>query len=392
MRGEHLDSKVPTVLIVRFSSIGDAVLATSAMERIKLQFPNSRIVLLVKKQYASLFHPHPFLDEVVAFEGFNAGLWRRLYDLKITAILDLHSNTRSLLVKLRFWNIPSISFKKHGFRRWMLVKKWSKKSSDSVVNRYLQATDKLLSHYAIAGNASFEQDGKADVSETNATWPAANGNGFPTAVGNETARWPGLSLGDFSQALSGHTNQQISSLIPKRYGVMHISATYNTKRIPLSVWRHILEHRSENVVITGGKEDIDNAKALVKLAAEVNKLAKYELVNAVGEATLTQTAAIVQGALWYVGGDTGFTHVAAAYGVPHLTVWGNTSPELGFATWLGDKYPMEIRQDLRVEGLKCQPCSKLGYYACPEGHFSCMKLQNLQELESKLQILRDRNK
>ncbi|MGZ4038771.1 MAG: glycosyltransferase family 9 protein, partial [Bacteroidia bacterium] len=27
---------------------------------------------------------------------------------------------------------------------------------------------------------------------------------------------------------------------------------------------------------------------------------------------------------------------------------------------------------LEVKGLSCRPCSKLGYAACPKGHFKCM--------------------
>lgn len=338
------------------------------MEKIKRECPSARVLLLIKKQYSSLFQDHPFLDEIIGFDGFNAGLWNRLYALNISAILDLHRNSRSFWIKCKFWNVPAVSLDKRGFRRWLLVKKWSKQAVESVVLRYLKATKELLGVLNIRHT-------KMDA--------GANLDGLIT---------PGLSLPDFRHTLEPLKQQDWWTLEKKRYGVLHISATYNTKRIPAAVWRTIMELQAEDLVITGGPEDARNAQALVDMSENHPGKHGFRTMNAVGKTNLQQTAALVQGAQWFVGGDTGFTHVAAAYGVPHVMVWGNTAPDLGFSTWLGDKFNAEIRQDLRVAGLKCQPCSKLGHDACPEGHFACMKMQNMQELESKLQFLRDRKK
>ena len=61
---ETIPSK-PTILLVRFSSIGDIVLTTAAMAYLKQELPGVRLVLVTKKSFAPLFREHPFLDDVV---------------------------------------------------------------------------------------------------------------------------------------------------------------------------------------------------------------------------------------------------------------------------------------------------------------------------------------
>jgi ADP-heptose:LPS heptosyltransferase len=64
-------------------------------------------------------------------------------------------------------------------------------------------------------------------------------------------------------------------------------------------------------------------------------------------------------------------HIAAAFGKPIFSVWGNTVPAFGM-------YPYKTEfQALEVLGLPCRPCSKIGYAKCPQGHFKCMREQNL---------------
>jgi ADP-heptose:LPS heptosyltransferase len=61
-------------------------------------------------------------------------------------------------------------------------------------------------------------------------------------------------------------------------------------------------------------------------------------------------------------------HIAAAFHKKILSVWGNTTPELGMYPYL----PSEGSEILEVKGLSCRPCSKLGYHECPKKHFRCM--------------------
>ena len=41
---------------------------------------------------------------------------------------------------------------------------------------------------------------------------------------------------------------------------------------------------------------------------------------------------------------------------------------------------------VEVKGLKCRPCSKLGYKKCPKGHFKCMNDINTDQVVSLLKV------
>jgi heptosyltransferase-2 len=65
--------------------------------------------------------------------------------------------------------------------------------------------------------------------------------------------------------------------------------------------------------------------------------------------------------------DTGLMHIAAAFRKKIYSIWGNTIPEFGM-------YPYRTNFIIyEKKGLSCRPCSKIGYAACPKGHFKCME-------------------
>jgi heptosyltransferase-3 len=74
------------------------------------------------------------------------------------------------------------------------------------------------------------------------------------------------------------------------------------------------------VVLTGGKDAAEIAY-VESIAREVRGA-----VNLAGKLTLSQTAALLQSARAYVGPDTAVTHMAAAVGVPVVSLYGPSNP------------------------------------------------------------------
>ena len=44
-------------------------------------------------------------------------------------------------------------------------------------------------------------------------------------------------------------------------------------------------------------------------------------------------------------------------------------------------------RQFEVNGLSCRPCSKLGYSACPKGHFKCMNMIDEMEVAKAVAAL-----
>ena len=109
-----------------------------------------------------------------------------------------------------------------------------------------------------------------------------------------------------------------------------------------------------------------------------------KIYNSCGKFNLNESAALVQHARVVVSNDTGLMHVAAAFNKPVISLWGNTSPQMGMFPYYGFNNLKDrvAAQSIIMENEKlyCHPCSKLGYNKCPKGHFRCMNDLSMNEL------------
>ena len=53
------------ILIIRFSSIGDIILATSPLRTIRKKFPNAQIHFLTLDDFAPILEFHPDIDRLI---------------------------------------------------------------------------------------------------------------------------------------------------------------------------------------------------------------------------------------------------------------------------------------------------------------------------------------
>jgi hypothetical protein len=154
------------------------------------------------------------------------------------------------------------------------------------------------------------------------------------------------------------------------------------------------------LILLGGPED---AAVGEKLAA----IDPIKIYNACGKFNLNESAGLVRQAKLVVTHDTGLMHIAAAFKRPVVSIWGNTVPEFGMYPYYGENYLYHYRGRaggdkgsdgdrgsgdgrgpfgglpyalMEVKGLKCRPCSKIGYNKCPKGHFKCMEEQPVERI------------
>ena len=100
--------------------------------------------------------------------------------------------------------------------------------------------------------------------------------------------------------------------------------------------------------------------------------------SACGQCNMGQSASLIRQANVIISHDTGLMHIAAAFKKKIISIWGNTIPEFGM-------YPYHPHPDsnmVQVNGLKCRPCSKIGYDSCPKKHFNCMNQINEEKVVS----------
>ena len=323
------------VLIIRFSSIGDIVLTTPVIRCLKTSLPACEVHYCTKKSYAGILEANPYVDKLhLLGESLNA-LIAELRKEKFDYIVDLHNNLRTRIIKLRL-SRKSYSFDKLNYEKWLMVNfKINKLPNRHIVDRYMDTLAPLGIKMDELGLDYFipEKD------ETDISW-------LP-----ETHR--------------------------QQYVAYAIGAQHNTKKLPLSRMIELCDKINKPIVLLGGKEDAANGEKIEEFflrrdpggpyeagLEELNK--KTVIYNACGKFNLNQSASLVKGARYVFTHDTGLMHIAAAFKKDIYSIWGNTIPDFGM-------YPFRTHFIiLEKKGLKCRPCSKIGYSECPEKHFLCM--------------------
>ena len=85
-----------TILILRFSSIGDIVQTTSVLGTLKNKFPESRIDFMTLSKYSALLQEHPYINNIheVDIKANYKALKRvgvKMNSLNYDLVLDLHN-------------------------------------------------------------------------------------------------------------------------------------------------------------------------------------------------------------------------------------------------------------------------------------------------------------
>jgi len=314
-------------LIIRFSSIGDIVLTTPVVRCLKEQVEEAEIHFLTKKQYSGILENNPYITKVHTFEGEYPILIRDLKDEFFDHIIDLHHNLRSYRIKNKL-PVYAQSFNKLNFEKWLLVNlKINRLPSIHIVKRYLETTRFF------------------DVQNDN------KGLDFFIPPKDE------ICLADIRFDLADG------------YILFAIGAQHSTKKLPVEKIISICRKINKTIVLSGGNEDR-------KVAEQVKLELGDKIFNACGGFNLNQSASLVKQADVVITHDTGLMHIAAAFRKKIISVWGNTVPEFGMTPYLPGKGSLIVE----VKGLKCRPCSKIGFSACPKKHFNCMNLIDEQQI------------
>lgn len=306
------------ILILRFSSIGDIVLTTPVLRCLKNQLPEAEIHYCTKINFKSIVENNPYLSKTFYYDKNLSETITALKNENYDLVIDLHNNLRTMIIKLRL-GVESRSFKKLNFKKWLLVKwKINRMNNSHVVDRYMDT----VAHLGIENDhqgLDYFIPSKDDVKLAD----------FPTI----------FSQGYYAYAIGGQ---------------------HYTKKLPLPKMIALCKQITQPLVLLGGKEDAANAQAIIAACGTQN------IVNACGQYNLNQSASIIRQASKVISHDTGLMHIAAAFKKEIIAIWGNTVPALGFAPY---QTPFTVIEN---NHLNCRPCSKIGFSACPKGHFKCM--------------------
>ncbi|MEA3420006.1 MAG: glycosyltransferase family 9 protein [Campylobacterota bacterium] len=122
-----------------------------------------------------------------------------------------------------------------------------------------------------------------------------------------------------------------------------------------------------DIVIFGGPGEKEIA---ADIEAEIRKAGVSNIENLAGKMTIPELISRIGGLSWFVTNDSGPMHVAAAYQIPTVALFGPTKHKETHQ-W-HNPYEHLIRKEMA-----CAPCMKR---TCPLGHHDCMKLITAEEV------------
>lgn len=349
------------ILFVRFSSMGDVVLQTATLNWLRsLLGTEARFTFVTSSEFVSLLEGHPEVNQVIGYNRRKGERWsellKKIQDIddkdQIDLILDLHATLRSFRLKLFFWNIPALTVDKRRWERFLLTKikiPWLKKIFDKKLFGLEPQVERIIKDFE---NIFHDYRGKRRTIDFR--------------------KGP-------HQELTSLAKPEFTSL-KNPYIVLAPSASFLYKRWPVNGFvelaEKLIQETDLNFVVLAGPED--------HFCDAFSKISSDRFFNLQGKTSLKESMNILGGAKLCIGNDSGMNHIAEAYGVPSLTLFGPTDPRFGFA-------PHGSKSRFISKELFCKPCSTTGKKDCyREKHF-CMEEISVDDVKKMaLEMLRDK--
>lgn len=288
---------------------------------------NAEIHFITKQQYAFILKSNPYIDKVHVLEEKFGELVHELVPEKYDYIIDLHNNFRSARLKQSL-KAKSFSVNKLNWQKMLLIRfKINRLPEKHIVDRYLETASAL----------HIKNDGKG--------------------------------LDYFIPEKEEFKKSELPLPFQKGFVAFVIAGTYITKKLPVEKVSEICQNINYPVILLGGKREFEEGEKILSQS-------KGNVMNYAGKISLNRSASLVRDAKVVLTNDTGLMHIAAAFHKKILSFWGNTVPAFGMVPY----QPGQGSMLMQIEGLKCRPCSKLGFQKCPKKHFRCMNDINVDEV------------
>jgi ADP-heptose:LPS heptosyltransferase len=262
------------LLIVRLRSLGDCVLTTPALHLLKTARPDLRLAVMVEARFAAVFAGNPDIETILAPRAGSAMAWRP------TLTLNLHGGTRSAVL-----TAASLAHWRAGFAHYRF---------QSLYNLPVPRAQEILG-----------EERKVHTAEHVAS----------------AMFWLGVPKAEIPRARLFAFEMTQRAARRDRCAVLHPFASAPSKAWPAERFvalAHYLKerHSLEAVIIGGGKDDFA-------------PFADFECYRG---APLSEVKALLSTASLFAGNDSGPAHMAAAFGVPSLVLYGSSDPVV-WAPW-----------------------------------------------------------
>lgn len=321
--------EIKKILIIQTAFIGDAILASSLVEKMHVRFPQAEISILVRKGNESIYAAHPFLKEILA--------WNKKEN-KIRNLLKLLLRIRKTKYDVL------INCHRFGSSGFLTAFSGARHTAGYKENPFSFLFNFTVRH--VIGDGTHEVERYNQLVEDFTDKTVFNPKLYP-------------SVNDF---------EIVKPLQENKYVCMAPASVWFTKQLPPEKWTELCDKTnfSTTIYLLGAPGDIE-------LCSGIKKQSRHPSIEILaGKLSLLQSCALMKEAQMNYVNDSAPLHLASSVNAPVTAFFCSTVPGFGFGPLSDNKTILEVK------GLDCKPCGLHGYKACPLGHFKCGHLMPLE--------------
>lgn len=379
-----LTAIAPRRILVRgVNWLGDAVMTTPALLRLRERFPDALIALVTPEKLRGLWLNHPAVDEIIGFNS-EEGPWQVAQKIRVFMWPDTASRRnagKSLAVT------PSSPLRR-GFDLAIVLPNSPRSALETWLGRiprrvgYARSWRKLFLTNALPDRPDAIKMHKRSVAEINQLIAAP-----PDRVSRPTFQASAHQIHEYLHlvaALGANPEPVAPQLVVTSGEINAVAQKFNIQQTnnrlvlglnpgaeygPAKRWpadrfiaaaREIQKRTNCLWVILGGKGDTPVADQIESAL----RAPHCALLNLAGQTSLRELCALTKLCRVLLTNDTGPMHIAAALGTPVVVPFGSTSPELTGPVLSGGALHQLLKSDA--------PCSPCFLRECPID-FRCMK-------------------
>jgi heptosyltransferase-2 len=323
-------------LIIQTAFIGDVVLATPLIEKLRRFYPDARIDFLLRKGNEKLLAGHPHVEKT----------W--IWDKK----------------RRKYTNLLAL-------RRGIRGERY-----DCVINCQRFAASGLLTVFSGAKNSvGFTKNPFSVFFNRRVPHVFGTAEHPVHEVERNLALIEHLTDSSFEQPRLYPSEADFRRVQERTSGTSYVciapTSVWFTKQFPARKWVDLIQKMpvSRSIFLLGGPDDFAACEQIRTAAAHP------EVQNLAGQLSFLESAALMKGAVLNYVNDSAPLHFASAANAPTVAVFCSTLPSFGFGPLAERRWVVE-----RKTPLACRPCGLHGRASCPEGHFKCAEDVNIEDL------------
>ena len=319
------------ILIIQTAFIGDVILATSQIEKLRLFYKELKIDFLLRKGNESLLIGNPHINNILIWnkqENKYSGLWTIIKTVrknKYDAVINLQRFASTGLITIYSNSNLKIGYNKNPFSFLFNI---------------------IVKHEI--GNDQHEISRNQLLIESLTDSTPCNPKLYP-------------SSSDYEKIKKYNTN----------YITISPTSVWYTKQFPSKKWIEFINTipNKYTIYLLGGKIDVNACEKIITESNNTN------CENLSGKLSLLQSAALIKDAQMNYVNDSAPLHLCSAMNAPVCAVFCSTTPKFGFGPLSDSAKIVEIK-----DNLECKPCGIHGKSTCKEDHFKCANEININEL------------